>query len=216
MLASRANDAPQTSNHGVPSFHVPDQTTPFTTAPEGSPQPVRLDDLDSLVREFKHSDDLLLQRYGNDLYNSHHELQTSSRLSQSAIPEPSLDFLYHYRDECSRIKDDIFSTISAALAPSPNRSVEEVLRIAGLWPRITPKSVLRQLARDCVQTLPDQWRQAIIRYAIAFIGYQQSQRLLGLSLRGQHQELLREVETIIQSDLSADPSPDWLLIQVCA
>ena len=218
VLASRANDAPQMSSHGVPSFHVPDRTVPFIIAPEGSPQPVHLDDLGSLIQEFRRSDDLLLRRYGNDLDNSHHELneQTSSTLAHCANPEPPLDSLYHYRDEWSRIKEDTFSRISAALAPSQNRSVEEVISIAGLWPRITPKSVLRQLARDRVQTLADRWRQAIIRYAIAFLGYQQSQRLLELSLGGRHQERLREVETTIQSNISADPSPDWLLIQVCA
>jgi hypothetical protein len=110
----------------------------------------------------------------------------------------------------------MFSSISQALAPSQSQGVGKVISIAGLWPRITPQSILRQLARDRVQTLPDQWRQAITRYAIAFLRYQQSQRLIRLSLGARLQELLCEVETIIHSDISEDSSPDWLLIQVCA
>jgi hypothetical protein len=53
----------------------------------------------------------------------------------------------------------IFSEISAILAPSQN--TEKANAIAGLWPRITPRSLLRQLAQDRIGTLPDQWKVAI-------------------------------------------------------
>ncbi|KAI0253215.1 hypothetical protein BJV78DRAFT_1302727 [Lactifluus subvellereus] len=191
LLESRANDAPQMSGHEVPSFHVPDRTV--------SPRPVGPNGLDRLIQEFQRSNDPLLRHYGIDLGNSHRKLKEQG------------DSL---RDRRFRIKEDMFFRISEALAPSQSQRVGQVISIAGLWPRITPQSILRQLTRDRVQTLPDQWRQAITHYAVAFLRYQQSQRILRLSLGERHQELLREVKTSTRSDFSADSSPDWLLIQI--
>ncbi len=91
--------------------------------------------------------------------------------------------------------------------------VEKSNAIAGLWPRVTPRFLLRQLAQDRIVTLSDRWRAVITRYAICFIKYQQSQRLLELSLGHKHEELLREIESI-RSDVLAESTSDWLLIQV--
>ena len=73
--------------------------------------------------------------------------------------------------------------------------------------------MLRELSRGRVRTLTDQWKHAIIRYAVAFLKYQQSQRLLELSSRRRDEELLREAETTCE-DVAAACTPDWLLIQV--
>jgi hypothetical protein len=91
--------------------------------------------------------------------------------------------------------------------------VEKANAIAGLWPRITPRSLLRQLAQDRIGTLPDQWKAVITRYAVCLLKYQQSQRLLELSSSQKREELLREIETM-RSDVLAESTPDWLLVQV--
>ena len=122
-----------------------------------------------------------------------------------------METLLHYRDLCSKRKGELFSELSEALAPSQKHEV--VLNISGLWPRITPRSVLRELSRDRIPLLTNQSKNAIIRYAVAFLKYQQSQRLLELSSRGRDDEFLREAETICEEVASAC-SPDWLLIQV--
>ncbi|KAI0296907.1 hypothetical protein B0F90DRAFT_1744138 [Multifurca ochricompacta] len=98
-------------------------------------------------------------------------------------------------------------------ALSPSQTVEDLSRIAGLWPRISPRSILRQLAHDRIRTLPDGWKIAITRYATAFLQYQQSQRLLEFFSRQQYEELIREAGTVCR-DVAADSTPDWLLIQI--
>ena len=106
----------------------------------------------------------------------------------------------------------LFSELSAAL--SPTQGAEKVLDIAGLWPRITPRSVLRHLARNRIGSLPDQWKPVITRYAVAFLEYQQSQRLLELAFGRKNEAFFREAGTICK-DIAAESTHDWLLIQVC-
>ncbi|KAI9510762.1 hypothetical protein F5148DRAFT_1274598 [Russula earlei] len=151
------------------------------------------DRLQVLIEEFQKSPQPLLRLYGNELNNSHFALlrQNPSRLNA------------RYPSFCSRNRDKAFCEISAALAPS--QYLEKICGIAGLWPRITPRSILRQLARDCLSTLCDQWKLAITRYAIDLLKCRQSRRLLELSSRQRHDELLREIE---------ESTPDWLLIQI--
>ncbi|KAH9062248.1 hypothetical protein EDB87DRAFT_329798 [Lactarius vividus] len=171
------------------------------------------DGISSLIQELRHSRESLLQLYGEDLNKSYSDLlgKRAHFFVQRSVPPQ--EALRSYRDLCSEKKDAIFSEISEALAPS--QATEYVLHISGLFPRITPRSILRELSRDRVHTLTDQWKHAITRYAVAFIKYQQSQRLLELSSRHRDEELLREAETICEEIVTAC-SPDWLLIQIDA
>ena len=149
--------------------------------------------------------------YGDELNKSYRELlsQNAPQLAQGAIPSHDRLFIYH--NECSRRKDREFSEILAALAPSQN--VEIINDVSGLWPRITPRSLLRQLTRDRISRLPVEWRDMIMRYAIALLKYRHSIRLLELSLGQKREELRREMDAI-HNDVLAESNPDWLLIQV--
>jgi hypothetical protein len=165
----------------------------------------------NLIEEYRHSGQPLLEHYGNELNRSHHELMGNSASQSARGAVPSHEVLRLYRDEHSRRIDKIFSEISATLAPTQN--VEKINAIAGLWPRIAPRSLLRQLAQDRIGTFPDQWKAVITRYAVCLLKYQQSQRLLELSLSHKHEELLREMDSM-RSDVLVESTPDWLLVQV--
>ena len=210
ILVSRAS-FPLPSAGGEPPPPTLDLTIPSTSLAESSEPLAVLDELESLIEEFRHSQQPLLQLYGNDLKGSHDDLSGQNSSQSASCTIPSHESLHRYRDDCSQWKDKMFSEISAALAPS--RTVEKIASIAGLWPRVTPRSILGQLVRDKIRMLPDQSKVLIQRYAIAFLKYQQSKRLLELSSRQQHEELLREAETINQ-DVTAESTSDWLLIQV--
>jgi hypothetical protein len=209
VLMSRAN-FPLPSARELPSssYTIPSAATKAT---EGNPLSTREDGLSPLIQELRRSQESLLRLYGEDLNKSYGDLlrKGASFLVRRGVP--SRGALLEYRDLCSRKKDTIFSEISEALAPLQKH--ENVVSVSGLWPRITPRSILRELSRDRVRTLTDQWQQAITRYAVAFLKYQQSQRLLELSSRGRDEELLREAENTCE-DVAAACSPDWLLIQV--
>ena len=140
-------------------------TTLSTEEMETSLPPAGSKTLGILIEELRNSPQPLLQLYGNELSKSYHERlgQNASQSTQCAVPSYELLRLYH--DECSQSKDKLFSEISATLAPS--QEVEKTSGIAGLWPRITPRSILSQLAQNRIGTLPDQWKIVITRYAVA-------------------------------------------------
>ncbi len=207
ILSSRTN-VPTPSACGEPFQYC---GIPVTDAKIGVPPQAGIGGLEILIEELRHSPKPLLQQYGNELNTSHRELlgQTASQSAGNAVPPHEALILYY--NECSHKKDKLFSEISAALAPA--RDVEETIRIAGLWPSITPRSILRHLAQDRISTLPERWKFVITCYAVCFLKYQQSLRLMELSSRQQHEELLREIDTI-RHDILAESSPDWLLVQV--
>jgi len=167
--------------------------------------------LQTLIDELQNSQQSLLQLCGRELSHSSRALveQNASQIARFATPSHEVLIVYH--DECSRMKDKIYSKIEATLSPS--QKAEEIIGTAGLWPRMTPRSILRQLARDRFTTLHDQWKAVIMRYALSLLKYQQSVRLLELSSRQEHEELLREIEAVCDDGMK-EWTPDWLLIQV--
>jgi hypothetical protein len=186
----------------------PIAATDCVLSPPGS------DSLEILIEELQNSQQPFLQLYGNELNNSHRQLlgQNASQFARlGGASFPSHEVLLAHHDKCSQRKDKIFSELLASLAPS--QSVEEISRIAGLWPRITPRSILRQLAQDRINALPDEWKLVIMHYAISFLKYQQSIRLLQFWSRQKYEELLRETEAICQNVME-EWSAEWLLIQV--
>jgi hypothetical protein len=170
--------------------------------------PQSKEDLDSLIQEFRDSGKPLLRLYGDDLQQSYNDLLRKLARFPRILPSESLR---HHRDLCFIKKDALFSDIANALAP--DRELEKVVSASGLWPRLTPRSILRELSRNRVDTLDDRWKRAITRYAVALLKYQQSQRMLELSSQHRNEELLREAETACE-EIAAACSPDWLLIQV--
>ena len=184
---------------------------PPASATAGTLESVGLDSLKLLIEEFRNSQQPLLELYGNELNKSHRKLMGHDASNSDRGTVPSQEFLRLYHDQCSLWKDKIFAEISATLGPSQN--VEKVNAVAGLWPRITPRSLLRQLAQDRLATLPGQWNAIITRYAVGLLRYQQSRRLLEFSSSQKHGELLREIDSV-RSDVLAESTPDWLLVQV--
>ena len=210
VLMSRTND-PIPSTDREPFGPFPGPMTPSTEETKCRSPPAGSDNLGTLIEELRNSPQLLLQLYGNELSKSYRERlgQNSFQSAQGAVPSYELLRLYH--NECSQRKDNIFSEISASLAPS--QEVEKTSGIAGLWPRINPRSILSRLAQSRISTLPDQWKIVFTRYAVALLKYQQSIRLLELLSIQKHEELLRAIEAI-RSDVLAESTPDWLLVQV--
>jgi hypothetical protein len=207
VLVSRAN-VPTPSTDGEP---IRGCVISSTAGAEAITQVASSDNLESLIKEFRNSPQPLLQLYGHGLKKSHQELlgHHSPLLVRGAVPPHELLLVYH--NECSHRKDKIFSEILESLAPFQNE--EEIINIAGLWPRITPRSLLRQLAQDRINELPDKWRSVIMRYATALLRYRHSIRLLKLSSKQNHEELFQETEAI-RNDQLEELTPDWLLVQV--
>jgi len=211
VLVSRTNFLlpPLTREHPPSGLAV--LPSSLTIVTECNPPSPREDGLISLIHELRHSLVSLPQIYGEDLRASYDDLLAKGASFFVQRDIPPREALLKYHDLCSKQKDTIFSEFLETLAPS--QKLENDLGISGLWPRITPRSILRQLSKDHVHTLPDQWKHAITRYAVAFLKCQQSKRLLELSWSNRNEELLRELGALCEP-VAITYSPDWLLIQV--
>ena len=206
-----------TNDSRTPSYSICEVLSSRTDVPTPSadedplPPEVSSDNLNILIEEFRNSPQPLLRLYGDELSKSHCEQsgQNASQSTRGTVSSYELLCLYH--DECSERRHNLFFEISATLAPS--QEVEKISEIAGLWPRITPRSILSQLTQNRIGTLPEQWKIVIRRYAVALLKYQQSIRLLELLSMQKHEELLREIEAI-RNDVLVKSTPDWLLVQV--
>ena len=210
VLTSRTS-SPITLPAGEPISPLGHPSTSTATV-EGISPWAGFHSLGNLVEELRRdSSQPLLQLYGNELRQSHHELtrRYGSLIDRGSVP--SHDALFLYYKECSHRKEELFSEISAILAPSQN--VEGTSHIAGLWPRITPRTILGQLAQNRISTLPERWKSVITRYAVSFVKHQQSRRLLQLSTRQEYDKLVQEMGAIC-NDMLAESTPDWLLVQV--
>jgi hypothetical protein len=183
----------------------------MTVVARSVPPPTTEGGLGSLIQEFQSSEQPLLRLYGDELNKSYSELLQNEAFSAADRVTPSHEVLRHYRDACRERKDAIFTEFLKTL--EPYQRVDKIVGMAGLWPRITPRSILRELSRDRANTLTEPGKNVIICYAVAFLKYQQSQRLLELASRHQDEAFFQEAETICE-DVAAVCSHDWLLIQV--
>jgi len=207
VLSARSNVP--TPPPGGESFQL--SVIPSTAPIDRVPSTSGSHGLQTLIDELRNSQRALEQLCGRELGHSNCALveQDASQFARHATF--SYEVLLVYHNECSHMKDKIFSEIEATLSPS--QIAAKIIGIAGLWPRFTPRSILRQLARDRFTRLPDQWKAVIMRYALSFLKYQQSIRLLELSSRQRHEEILREIEAVCDDGIQ-EWTPDWLLIQV--
>lgn len=148
--------------------------------------------------------------YANDLEASRIALDSEESLAFPQCSPYSFTELTLHRDDCQRHLRSVFNCLLDAL--SPQNPAEKSLLAAGLWPRITPRSLFSYLARPFSSKLPLTWERAILTYAQAFIQYQRAQRLVRFALSDNLDELYKELVNPPSATLSNQK--DWLLIQV--
>jgi hypothetical protein len=171
------------------------------------------DELGSILLDFKLKDNTFHQLYGEDLERSR------QRLNDQMIPAHpdhillSPQQLDYHRDECRRYSEAVFKSIYRSLSPS--NDAEEVMFTAGLWPRITKRSLLAKLALTSRDILDDQWTEVLISFAQGMLWFQRSQRLIRFAHHNNHEEFFKELEnTGDEYSEHAGQYLDWFLIQV--
>lgn len=173
--------------------------------------------LESLLLESDFQDPLghtLRHRFGQDLEASRQALQQRATPLQLGTLPP-LKALHLYHDMHYSHLGDTFGDIERALLPGPSRLAERCLAVSGLWPRVTPRTILGLLAFSRRQRVPNSWKEAFVAMAQALVEYQCSQRLYGFALDCKIEEFFKEIDSC-PSEESEDESfdTDWLLIQV--
>ncbi|KAG8733067.1 hypothetical protein FRC10_000456, partial [Ceratobasidium sp. 414] len=150
------------------------------------------------------------RRYGTDLETSRKDLALAAApVLPSQLPSSQL-----LEENRRRYQGDLkatFEKIKDSLGPTS--SIETIASEAGIWPRLTPRSILGRLALWARSSTPRDWEGWLIKYARAYIEYQRSQRLISLAMERKHEEFYKELNhsSAPDAEVPAD-DPDWLLI----
>ncbi|KAJ1300163.1 hypothetical protein OPQ81_011915 [Rhizoctonia solani] len=171
--------------------------------------------LGNLFSEFRHSQNPLSRQYAVDLEKSRLELNAKPSMSlPRQLSSATITDLEQIRERCMSNLDSEFRHLNSVL--SPQTDIERVISVAGVWPRVTSRTILQQLSfknRSHLDLLP-KWKDQLIGFAQVFADYQRSQRLVEIAESKNAEEFYRELDLASsESDPGLD-DPDWLLVQI--
>jgi hypothetical protein len=168
--------------------------------------------LSKLLAEFHTSTTYTMhRRYGADLEASRADL---AKVNAVILPNqlPSYEELdknrIRQRDRLGLTR----GTLKSALGPSTD--VESVASTAGIWPHLTPRAILGQLALCSRAATPTAWHSTLLGYAQTFMEFQRSQRLIVLARENKHEEFYKELDIASAESGTGIDRADWLLVQV--
>ena len=96
----------------------------------------------------------------------------------------------------------------------PRAEDELMLARSGLWPRISPRSLLEQLTLSQRHRLSEPWKQKIVDFGQAISLLQRARRLSELSSQEHRVEYEKEANNDGQSGWDPLENPDWLLVEL--
>lgn len=167
----------------------------------------------SLFNEFKLDPRPLNRRYGDELDESRTNLDDKPPITL-LTDLPALEHLVKNSTQHHSELKARFQHLRFILAPS--NVMDRLVHIAGIWPRITPRTILHQLSFRARLRFADScgWHDELVGYARAFTAYQRAQRLVALAQSGSKQEFYKEVDCTFDESNEGACNPDWLLVQV--
>jgi len=150
------------------------------------------------------------ERYRADLIRSIQAFSSSTSVAEAQVPtQDALSALRHTEEQS-------YDVVHARIAQSlgPELPAEKLLAEAGLWPRVTPETLLSRLSLQRRVNTPEKWIIAISLYANQIIAVQRSRRLLHYGTRGMITEYNREMLHGRQREPLGHP--DLLLVEIDA
>jgi len=96
----------------------------------------------------------------------------------------------------------------------PRVEDEFMLARSGLWPRISPRSLLEQLTLSQRHSLSAPWKKKLVEFGQAIAMLQRARRLSELSSHEHRAEYWREANNDGRSGWNPLENPDWLLVEL--
>lgn len=187
-----------------PSAGGPTSATPQTTIGM---------ELQSLIRSFKNKRGKgFRKQYAGDLEKSLQALRAEQKSVVDDQGKDEKEGLESFRNKCVKHLSDIWDTIEESLKPTEKLG-DTLLYKAGLWPRLSPTSLLQHLATagDPKVDIPSGWKAVLVKYGNAITMLQRAERLL--SAVG-FPDFLKELGNKGHEDWEPLEKPDWLLMEI--
>ena len=151
-------------------------------------------------------------RYTNDLLASLDALNSQRDVvTPLELPFSYLDTLAYYV-RCLNVVANFSKSISEAL--SPGHSSHKILQAAGLWPRVTTRSLLAFLSTSAPRSVTQPWKASLLTFGTAITKLQRARRLLLASGRGDISTFCGELNNDGHDGWEVERWPDWLLIEI--
>lgn len=178
--------------------------------------------LEQLITELSSNSQGLRQDYGTGLRRSLKKLQESTASASSdgiaSTMEAVQQRVQQFVEDCKHLTGDVWDAIKSILLPRFNESSsksDQILLLGGLWPCVSPRSLLVQMTRDAWPEMSTGWQDVLSHLAAGIILSQQAGRMNRFAALGKTQELQREVQNCGPIDVELlMQNPDWALVQV--
>ncbi|THV04293.1 hypothetical protein K435DRAFT_961925 [Dendrothele bispora CBS 962.96] len=168
--------------------------------------------IQSMILQLSSSSHEIKQLFGKELKDSCSALmllRTSSNPKVLGNIEKTIPLLSGYAILSHRAFRQTWSAVCDVL--SPRTELEKILSKSGLWPSLTPYSLLKFLAHDQRVHLNQPWKRVLNLLGKRLVEYQRSQRLLFYACQKDIDSLLKE---IMNNSTQGLEDPDWLLVQI--
>jgi hypothetical protein len=184
----------------------------FFSVPTREGKPLNTSGLRDLLQELQRDGtDRIHSRYGTDLERSRTDLEIRGALP-SAPGLPASSDVESYRAHCRNRFQKWLSRLQKALSPRDSMS-GRLLESSGLWPRISARVLLEQLAHPRRSNLPPSWRSHLAALACAYVEYQGADRLLQQVWEAKSEAVMAEARALSVHH-SDDEDVDHILLEV--
>ena len=118
----------------------------------------------------------------------------------------------NYYIQCFNVITDLFQRINEALSPS--HSNQKILQTAGVWPRVTTRSLLAFLSTSAPRSVTQPWKASLLMFGKAITKLQRARRLLLASECDDVSTFCAELDNDGHDGWEVEKWPDWLLIEI--
>lgn len=175
--------------------------------------PISSRSLKELVHDFSTAHSRRFEKdYADSMLESLKALEMQAPLTNTHAELPLESTLVTFVDQRKNHMENALQAIQNRLAPS--QGVERMMDMTGLWPCISPVSLLQQLSVNTRTRLSTSWKRALVSYGKAITMLQRSERLLTHAIDGKNSEFHNEAANIGHQEWDPEENPDWLLIEI--
>ncbi|TGO18614.1 hypothetical protein BPAE_0372g00020 [Botrytis paeoniae] len=169
-------------------------------------------ELDRILDSFAKSPDLLRKQYGNDLKKSLLALKDTNELPELQWNQPAMNITKKDIENSRVILKQAFERIQNALSAGDIRF--QWLRLGGLWPCVTPITILEQLRSSSDNHFGSNMRETLVMYGVLITSLQRLLRIIHAQLKDDSQNLRQESQNYGHENWSPLQFPDWLLLEI--
>ncbi|KAK5019964.1 hypothetical protein LTR16_000001 [Cryomyces antarcticus] len=171
-------------------------------------------ELETIVRSTADSESTVRQQYGRDMMQS---LESFKQLKRTPRQDEDPISMAKLSKEIYGARTDLrerFQQLCMALEQDDPRA--KWSKGGGLWPSITPVTLLEQLRSTSTSVFGNHMKEILIAYAVSITTLQRLLRIEDAELKGNKQKLHDEQNNLGHFNWQPLEFPDWLLLEIDA